>query len=375
MRSLGHGLLLLLFTVTCAEPGPHPSEGEPVLKWRNVDVRGESVPVVDGSAVYNLEQATHIVSAVRKSDGSLMWRRTLPVTNPGADGYGLALSNGVLVVGDLDLFGLDAATGSILWKYQPSQGRNPGFGRLTVANGTIYCGSTSGHVFAVDPATGAERWIVAAAATSASVYGPVVVDGIVYASVTDFNPGSPNRVGAVAVDAGTGSLTWSVMAPTRLAGSDLNTESPVILGDRVFFGSITGVHIADRRTGTYLSALASNLFGPGLVTPHRPYAVGKSLLVASGSGYVSALDPAILERKWQIQTNISVTGISGDDQVAYIPQQGVLVAALLSSGVPKWTFKSQSVGVANDMFLAAPAMDESTIYLPGSKSVYALKRE
>jgi outer membrane protein assembly factor BamB len=256
MWRFSRGLSFVALVAACSDTGPPPGEAQPVLKWRNADVRGESIPVVDGSAVYHLEQETHILSAVRKSDGSLIWKRTLPVTNPAFDGYGLALSSGVLVVGDLDLFGIDPASGSILWKYQQSEGKNPGFQRLTVSNGVIYCGSTSGHVFAVDAATGVERWVARAMPATSSIYSPIQVDGIVYAGFTDFAPGSPNRGGSVAINASTGALIWSVFAPIPSSNTPTdNTYGVVVFGDKAFFGSTTGVHVIDRTTERFCQRL------------------------------------------------------------------------------------------------------------------------
>lgn len=379
MRRLGRGISLLAFVCACYEPGPQPPvEVQALLKWRNADVRGESIPVVDGSAVYHLEQETHILSAVRKSDGSLIWQRTLPVTNPNFDGYGLALSGGVLVVGDLDLFGIDSATGAILWQFHPTEGANPGFGRLTVADGVVYCGSTSGHLFAVDAVTGAQKWAARAMPSTSSIFNPRVVDGIVYAGFTDFPPQQTGlRGGAVALNASTGTVIWTLFAPVPASNpSTENTEGVAVLGDKAFFGSSTGIHVVDRATGTLLSTLGASFFGDAPLTPHRPFAIGPLLLVGSGQpSQVTAIDPATLERKWQQATTSSVSSISGDSQVAYLPQMGVLVAVTMSTGLPKWTFRSTSVGEPFESFLAAPAFDNSMVYLPGSKSVYAFKRE
>jgi outer membrane protein assembly factor BamB len=371
-----YGLWLAVWLAACSEP-PVPSvESQPIVLWSNVDVRGESVPAVDAGAVYNLEQETHIVSAVRKADGALLWSQKLPVTNPNFDGYGLAIANGVLIVGDLDLFGINPTTGSIIWRYSQSAGRNPGFGRLTVSNGVVYCGSTSGHIFAVDASTGAEKWIAQPIRDTASIYNPVVLDGVVYAGVTRFGGGSPNRAGAVALDAATGSQLWLTLAPPPASNaSDENTGGVAVIGESAFFGSGTGVHVLNKTSGQLSESFSAEVLADAGFTPHRVFSIGSILLVASGApASVTAVDPVSLKRQWQVSTTSSVSSISGDANVAYIPQQGALAAVSLQSGQLSWRFKSESVGHAHEEFLAAPAFDLDRVYLPGFKGIYGLKR-
>jgi outer membrane protein assembly factor BamB len=344
-----------------------------VLKWRNDAVRGESVPVVDGTAIYNLEQETHVLSAVRKTDGVLIWRKTLPVTNPAFDGYGLGISGGILVVGDLDLFGVDPATGSILWKYAQSTGRNPGFGRFAIQDGVVYCGSTSGHVFAVEAATGIEKWVTQAAPDTSSIYDPIVFNGVIYAGLTAF--GHPNRPGAIAVRASDGTALWTTLGPTLDGGySNENTAGVVAFGDTVFFGSGLGIHVVRRSSGELLSTIPGSSIGSSGLTEHRPFRLGSTLLVAAGNATVTALDPATLAQKWKQSTAGSLVSITGDSTVAYFPQQDALVAVLLQTGAIKWSFKSSSVGHSFEFFISGPAFDGDAVYAAGSKGVYALGR-
>lgn len=376
MRIAARRLFLGALLAGCYGAGTEPPESDAILKWRNVDVRGESIPAVDGIAVYNLEQETHILSAVRKTDGVLLWKRTLPVSMPSFDGYGLALSGGVLVVGDLDLFGVDPATGEILWQYHPSEGRRPGYSRLTETGGVVYCGSTSGHIFAVEVATGAERWVSRAAPdTSSSVYWPVVVDGVVYAGFTHFSQSAPPRGGAVAVNAVNGQVIWSVYSPVSpLTSTTENTAGTPVVGNKVFVGSATGIHVVDRNNGTLLSKLELPFFGDAGPTPHRPFLVGGLVLGVSGHGSVTAIDPVSLQRKWQVPTTSSVLSITGSGSVAYIPSFGRLIAVNVADGTIRWTFMSKSVGASGEHFLAAPAFDDKALYLPGSRAIYAFTK-
>lgn len=371
---------LLAITVlgfSCSDPGPLP-QVRPVgsIKWRNIDVRGESDPVIDATTVYHLEQETHVLSAVRRADGSLVWRRSLPVANPAFDGYGLALSKGVLIVGDLDVFGVNPATGDILWRYQPSVGANPGFQRFTLAGGVIYCGSTTGHIFSVDAQTGIELWATKVTPEATSIYDPAVVDGVLFAGFTRFGGGVAPAGGAVAVNATTGKLMWSVFAPAP--GPDFETSNVAgvaVFGTRAFFGTAAGVHVVDRTTGSVLQTLPASLFVPGGGrTALRAFAAGGSLIITSDDGHVTLVDPVTLVVRWQQSATSFINAISSDGQSIFVPQYGALAALALDTGVPTWVFRSKSVGDPDEAFLAAPTFDDSLLYLAGSKSVYALRK-
>lgn len=72
---------------------------------------------------------------------------------------------------------LDPQTGKILWQVAD---RTDGlaWGALTAANGVVFGGSTSGHMYALDAATGDYLWEFVAPYSSNA--GPAVVDGTVY---------------------------------------------------------------------------------------------------------------------------------------------------------------------------------------------------
>ena len=73
--------------------------------------------------------------------------------------------------------GLDAATGTYLWQTpDPANGKD--FGMVTIANGVMFAGSTSGHMYAINGATGAILWSYDSGAST--ICGPSVVKGSVY---------------------------------------------------------------------------------------------------------------------------------------------------------------------------------------------------
>jgi outer membrane protein assembly factor BamB len=87
-----------------------------------------------------------------------------------------AVANGIVYVSSEqgDLFGLDANTGSVLWKYSigPLGTSSP-----AVANGVVYVGSPQYNVSALNASTGAVLWQYATASFPSA---PSVADGAVY---------------------------------------------------------------------------------------------------------------------------------------------------------------------------------------------------
>jgi polyvinyl alcohol dehydrogenase (cytochrome) len=72
---------------------------------------------------------------------------------------------------------LDPATGAILWQTpDPSSGTD--IGALSSADGVVYAGSTTHHMYALSGATGQVLWSFTG--VGASISGPAIVNGVVY---------------------------------------------------------------------------------------------------------------------------------------------------------------------------------------------------
>jgi outer membrane protein assembly factor BamB len=76
------------------------------------------------------------------------------------------------------LLARDAATGAEIWtKAMPTDHPRS---KPTIANGLVYLGAGSGHVYAVDADTGATKWIGSSPSTLGVFAEPTVVNGWVY---------------------------------------------------------------------------------------------------------------------------------------------------------------------------------------------------
>ena len=93
-----------------------------------------------------------------------------------------------------------------------------------VVDGVVYVGSKDNNVYAIDAATGSERWRFA---TGSDVYSsPAVVDGVVYVGSWDES--------VYAIDAATGSERW------RFATGSYVRSSPAVVDGVAYVGSYDG---------------------------------------------------------------------------------------------------------------------------------------
>lgn len=134
------------------------------------------------------------------------------------------------------VYALDAATGTERW-FTPESAI---YSSPAVVDGLLYIGSTDGNHYALDTATGTRRW--AFPAGSGVDTSPAVADGVVY-----FGSSGDIRTqgGAYALDAATGTKKWAY--PT----SGGVRSSPAVVDGVVYIGSDGGyVYALDAVTET-----------------------------------------------------------------------------------------------------------------------------
>jgi outer membrane protein assembly factor BamB len=141
-------------------------------------------PTVAGGLVYAASY-DHYLYALDPNSGTIVWK-----FDAGALAYSPTVGDGrVYLWAAGEVIALDAVTGSSIWQV-PSV-VTPG----VEVDGVLYLANA-----ALDAATGAQLW----SATVPVLFGPAVVDGMVYASGTDGH--------LYALDAATGSVAWSADA-------------------------------------------------------------------------------------------------------------------------------------------------------------------
>jgi eukaryotic-like serine/threonine-protein kinase len=158
----------------------------------------------------------------------------------------------------------------------------------------VYVGSSDGHLYALDRATGAVRWKHDAGGSVLS--SPAVAKGLVLFA---------KRNGAlVGLDAASGTPRWSVSTgaglpfPWGREGWDFYISSPVIAGDLAIFAAADGnVYGLDVTTGKQRWRHST-----GTLIRSSPAVAEGYVVVGGADGYVYALSLADGKRRWRGET-------------------------------------------------------------------------
>ena len=270
------------------------------------DQRLNMRPLIAEGDVFTLDAAGRLTSRSLET-GDQNWVRRLSVENEasrgswipfrgGGDevltfGGGLAYDNGRLYVhiGDNRFHALDAANGSTLWETETF---TPFHAAPTVTDGRIFVSTDDNELVALDGEDGTLLWSYRAIAETARLMtapSPAVLGDVVIA------PFSSGEVVALRVQ--NGAVIWSDSL-TRAGGltplSTINdiAASPVILGDRVYAVSHSGIMAAfDMRTGERVWTLPASAL-------HAPSIAGDYLFVATTDGQVAAIERHNGEVRW-----------------------------------------------------------------------------
>ena len=178
------------------------------------------------------------------------------------------------------VYAFDRASGAERWKFDTEGVKlnSGGFGydRRTVqsspavSNGTVFVGARDGWIYAIDAATGTERWRFDHKISWINT-SPAIVDGVVYA-------GSSDAQFVQALDAATGKELWRTTTGTTWS-------SPAVAGDIVYAGDGMGrLHALDRKSGKALWS-----FRTGSTVHSSPTPTGDLVFVGSTDGGVYAL--------------------------------------------------------------------------------------
>ncbi|MGH7517683.1 MAG: PQQ-binding-like beta-propeller repeat protein [Gemmatimonadales bacterium] len=364
-----------MFRGDAAHLGVYPVSGVPRLggiAWRTVTggtVR--SSPAVTRDRVY-VGSSDGNLYALDRSTGAVRWKRDAggSVLSSPAVARGLVLfatRNGTLVA-------LDAAKGTTRWSVSTGPARPFPWGRegwdFYVASPVItgdlaIFAAADGNVYALDVATGRERWRYSAGtlfrSSAAAAEGYVVVggaDGYVYAlSLAD------------------GKLRWR--GETEGATLDSETEgfdrktiqgSPAIAGGKVYVGSRDAhLYAFDLETGKQLWRTGTP--APWVVT--SPVVWGGRIYFGSSDGhYVAAVDPDSGKRMWLVRTpdNVIASPVLADSVLYVAEMSGNLFALDAATGAERWR---TSLGAR---IYSTPVPTNGGLYIGGDDgAVYAIR--
>jgi outer membrane protein assembly factor BamB len=244
--------------------------------------RISAVPVIADGRVHAMD-SEGVVSAFDAASGSRIWQfEPADMEDDEHLGGGLALDAGWLfvVAGNGDVFGLDAETGSEVWRQSLNL---PVRSSPATADGIVLVLTADNQLFALDGQTGDPLWTHAGIFEIAGLLGgptPAVADGIVIV------PYSSGELFALRLDTGRPIWADTLQRPRRTLGiaaiSDLDGH-PAIDDRRVFVGGHGGEMAAfDLQTG-------SRLWEIDLASTQTPWVAGDFIFTMSTRGEVVCL--------------------------------------------------------------------------------------
>ncbi len=358
-----------------AHLGVYPVSGVPRLggiAWRTVtDGTVRSSPAVTRDRVY-VGSSDGKLYALDRSTGAVRWKHDAggSVLSSPAVARGLVLfakRNGTLVA-------LDAAKGATRWSVSTGPARPFPWGREgwdfyvsspVITGDLAIFAAADGNVYALEVATGRERWRYSAGtlfrSSAAVAEGSVVVggaDGYVYA-----------------LNLADGKLRWrgeteGATLDSEKEGFDRKTiqGSPTVAGGKVYVGSRDAyLYAFDLATGKQLWRAGKP--APWVVT--SPVVWGGRIYFGSSDGhYVTAVDPDSGKRVWLVRTpdNVIASPVLADSILYVADMSGNLFALDAATGAEHWR---TSLGTC---VLSTPVPTDGGLYVGGDDgAVYAIR--
>ncbi len=366
-----------------AQPSTPPPTSPPRSLWR---LPGAAVgtPTHDADTVYVLDKNREVI-ALAADDGALKWRSGTGVTSSDAifgfttSGTNLVLSGDLVIAGDWDIVAFDKRSGARRWTFQADGGDGPGLFLGAARDDTVYAGSVTGRVYAVDAGTGRLRWATRVAdRPMASVFAPEIAGARVVVGYSVYD--NPNTGGLAALDASTGRLAWNTAfpKPSEPWRHVNRAGGPVLAGDLVFGSAGDGnVYAFDLETGAIRWTLP-RLDEPfaGYITAtdldHRALVrTGRLIVAGSATGKIVAYDIETRALAWEHDAGpwgSTSFSLAADEALVYVPFFGGFVLALdVATGDERWRVGGFTVGM---IWAPDPAGDR--VYVAGSRGgVYA----
>ncbi|MGH9366967.1 MAG: PQQ-binding-like beta-propeller repeat protein [Thermoanaerobaculia bacterium] len=305
-------------------------------RWRaKLSGAVQSTPAVSGGLVFATSRGRD-VTALDVASGRVAWRFQTGAERPFPWGWDFWLSSPAIEgqrvyvgAGDGNLYALEAATGREIWRL-PTEGRVRSSPAVT--DGVVYVGSMDGRLYAADAESGKRLWAfdtegVAIDSKKAGfdrtsvVSSPAVAEGLVYIGSRDAR--------LYAVDRATGRERWRFghRVDSMEGAPEISwvLGSPALADDLVFVGSSDGHFFNAVRAGTgeeiWRFQTPDNVLSSGALADGQLY-------FGCEDGHLFALDARTGRERWRFRTGGAVISSPAvaDGVVYFGSDDGILYA-------------------------------------------------
>ena len=314
--------------------------------------------------------------AIDRAAHKIVWRSLTARGGYRTPEANVVLGLSTVVIGDGLLFAYDKTTGAFRWTYRPAVGNTPGLYGLASDGTTVYAGSLSGDLYAVDAETGAERWrahVSPVSSASVGAFSPVLSGQLVLIGYKFFFS-NPVRGGIAAFNAQTGQLQWRrELDPAYPQTGSGVTLRPVVFHDMVIVANEDGRLFALALTDGSIRWNTERSVELRALYDTRPLALsGDTLIAGSDTEILSAYDVRTGKAFWTRnlhQGSISTPLVVDRGVAYYCSLNGVVFGASTTDGHIVRAFGNNANG-RDGPFLQYPAIIGDTIILPGQRALY-----
>jgi outer membrane protein assembly factor BamB len=329
------------------------------LTGRALDAAGQMVFLPEGALVYQqvsgaeqmsvtpegrLTGLTRGVARVRLSEPQINRSDEADVTVRNYDD-GLAASPWPKLHGNLANTGRSNSNGAIgvkKWEFQrksSSENVSPITSPVIAIDGTVYIGSSSNVIFALDGATGAEKWRFGNETHSRVIGTPAIgSNGMIYV---------PMPEGMYGLDAATGAKQWEYAAQQPGRSNLPVFPNPSIGADgTVYAGGVDGLYTFDGMTGAVKGTFPTEEAiwdCPAITTDGTVYFATSTSYARSSVGKIFAIHGRNLAKKWEFPYEGWATSLTiGADGTLYFgtylsgPNDSIVYALDGVTGAKKW---------------------------------------